>query len=257
MSALYGEPVSVCEWPVDLTCLPDLPTVSDPPEPGEEAALVEAQERRANAVEAAEQVLWALSGRQFGCVEVTARPCPTYAQGFGYRPWMSVLDGGYWGDVGCGCLGSCSVSGPRVIHLPGPVHSIVEVVIADIGLTDDDYQLEGDALYRTSGASWPSQNLGAPLGEPGTWSVTYTQGIAPPRAVAKLTGTLARELIAACDDDMECRIPRNVVSASRRGVSYEFDPSKLVDAGKTGLEEVDMWLASVNPNRLMSAPEVL
>lgn len=248
--------MSACEWPVDLSCLPELPTVSDPPTDEETAALEAAQLARDIAVETAADVLWALSGRQFGLDEITARPCPVYAQGFGYRRYVQILDLDGWNEVPCSCSGSCTVTGPRVVHLPGPVHSITSVQIEDIALTDDDWQLEGDALYRTSGASWPKQNLQAPLGEPFTWSVTYLRGLCPPRAVGAFTGALAREFIAACDDDMECRIPRTVVASSRRGVSYEFDPSKMLDAKKTGLQEVDMWLASVNPNKLMAAPEV-
>lgn len=201
-------------------------------------------------------VLWALSGRQFGCLEVTARPCADYAQGFGYRAYQTVLDGDMWMDVGCGCTGSCTITGPRVIHLPGPVVDVLEVDLWSVTLPPDGYQLEGDALYRTGGASWPRQNLGAPLGEPGTWSVKYQQGVPAPEYVGVLTATLANELVKACTEGEECRIPRNVVSSSRRGVNYEFDPSKLTAAGKTWIPEIDMWLAQVNPNQLTSAPEV-
>ncbi len=264
-SGFYVNTVPVTDltaWPVTRSCLPALPALTDTPTWAELDAYEAAAVAQDNAVELASQVVWALSGRQYGLTEVTARPCSEYAQGFGYLSrlrvleYSDVLDYGTWMDIGCGCVGSCSVSGPRVVHLPGPVHSVTAVTIADVELSSDDYRLEGDALYRVSGASWPRQNLGAPLSEPGTWSVTYLRGIPAPRGVAALTGGLAREFVAACTEDMECRLPRTVTGSSRRGVSYDFDPSKLLAAGKTGLPEVDMWLASVNPNKLTAAPEV-
>jgi len=118
------------------------------------------------------------------------------------------------------------------------------------------YALEGNALYRR-GADWPRQDLGRPLGESGTWSVTYTRGIAVPAGVDRLVGMLAVEFIAACDDDMTCRLPRTMVSTTQRGVTHVFDPSKILAAGKTGLPEVDLWLSAVNPHHLMAAPSVI
>lgn len=220
------------------------------------AEYVAALAQRNSAENIAIQVLWALSGRQFGVCETTARPCPSYSQGFGYGTFVLTFDAGYWLNWPCGCIGSCSVSGPRVVHLPGPVNAITTVTIDGVQLDQADYQLEGNALYR-KGDRWPRQDLGRPLGESGTWSVTYTRGIPVPPGVDKLTGQLALEFINACGDDDECRLPRTLVSTTRRGVTNVFDPSKILAAGKTGLTEVDLWLAAVNPNHLMAAPEVL
>lgn len=248
----------VTAWPVDRSCLPSLPALTDTPTWTELDAYGAAAAAQDNAVDLASHIMWALSGRQYGLIEVVARPCSQYAQHFGYIETLRVLqDYDTWMDIGCGCVGSCTITGPRVVHLPGPVHSVSSVSVSGVVLASDDYTLEGDALYRASGASWPRQNLGAPLGGAGTWSVTYLQGVPAPRGVAALTGALARELIAVCTEDMECRLPRTVTGASRRGVSYDFDPSSLLSAGKTGLPEVDMWLSSVNPNKLTAAPEVL
>ncbi|OHU29023.1 hypothetical protein [Mycobacteroides chelonae] len=246
-----------CEWPIDRSCLPPLPALDDNPTPEQQEAYDDALARRNGAEDIAVQVLHALSGRQFGACETTARPCPSYAQGFGYGPFVLTFDGGDWLNWPCGCLGSCSVSGPRVVHLPGPVAEIVSVTIAGADLAESDYQLEGNALYRKGGVSWPSQDLGRPLGEAGTWSVKYRRGYPVPAGVDKLVGQLAREFIAACDDDDTCRLPRTLVATTRRGVSHQFDPSKVLAAGKTGLTEVDLWLSAVNPHHLQQAPEVL
>ena len=247
-----------CEWPVDETCLPELPELGDEPSGDQLAAFERARRQRETAVALASQVLWALSGRQFGVCPVVVRPCPRPA-----LPWSAVASPSLWvfaDDIwrewSCGCVGSCTVTGPRVVHLPGPVHSIVEVTVAGETLDPGDYHLEGDALYRVGGA-WPQQDLGRPLGEPGTWSVTYKRGRPVPAGVDRLTAVLAREFLLACGEDDRCRLPRTVVSTSRRGVSHEFDPKRILDAGKTGLPEVDSWLAAVNPNRLAESPVVI
>lgn len=246
-----------CQWPIDRSCLPPLPELGDTPTPAEQAAYDLALLQRNDAEDIAVHVLWALSGRQFGACETTVRPCPTYAQGFGYGPFMLTLDAGHWLNWRCGCVGSCAVSGPRVVHLPGPVVDVVAVTVAGAVLDPSEYQLEGNALYRKSGAAWPSQDLGRPLDEPGTWSVKYRRGHPVPPGVDKLAGQLAREFIAACDDEDTCRLPRTVMATTRRGVSHQFDPTKILAAGKTGLTEVDLWLSAVNPHQLQQAPEVL
>lgn len=246
-----------CQWPTDRSCLPPLPELGDTPTPAEQAAYDLALLQRNDAEDIAVHVLWALSGRQFGACETTVRPCPAYAQGFGYGPFVLALDAGHWLNWPCGCVGSCTVSGPRVIHLPGPVVDVVAVTVAGAVLAPSEYQLEGNALYRKSGAAWPSQDLSRPLDEPGTWSVTYRRGHPVPPGVDKLAGQLAREFIAACDDEDTCRLPRTVMATTRRGVSHQFDPTKILAAGKTGLTEVDLWLSAVNPHQLQQAPEVL
>lgn len=253
-------------WPIDRGCLPALPTVPvlpDDPTEQEQAAHDTAQaaydaalERRNRAEDLAVHVLWALSGRQFGAYEVTVRPG---LSGGGFV-WSRMS--GHWGEVPCGCPpGVCRVSDARVVHLPGPVHpdgddTPIVVTVAGVALPDGQYTVEGDRLFRVGGV-WPRQDLGRPLGDPGTWSVTYHQGVAAPDVVAPLVGALAREFLAACDEPSECRLPSTLTQLSRQGVTHVFDPARILSAGFTGLTEVDRWLAAVNPNRLTAGPVVL
>lgn len=255
--------MSQCDWPIDRGCLPPLPELPDTPTDEEQAAYDLALAQRNAAEDLAVSVMWALSGRQFGVCPVIARPCPPRRELSRYQyDWpltafygLSEMDR-YLLVSGCGCAGSCREGGPAMLHLPGPVQSIVKVTIDGVVLAETEYRLEGDVLYRLGGI-WPSQDLGRPAGEDGTWTVEYMQGTPPPAGTAKLVGLLAKEFIAACTDG-KCRLPRNVTNVSRQGVSFDmFNPNDIYDSGKTGLPEVDMWLAAVNPHHLACAPEVL
>lgn len=216
-------------------------------------------------------VLWALSGRQFGVCPVIARPCRQPCSGalpYSYldatlgvpygAPWFPVWDGTNWRNVSCGCGPKCSWVAPNVVHLVSagqPVQAVTEVVIAGEVLDESNYALEGDLLYRI-GADWPTQDLTQPLDQPGTWSVTYTRGNPPPPGTAKLVGLLAAEFLAACNGG-KCRLPRRVKSVTRQGVSYDMvDPVDIYKEGKTGIPEIDLWLAAVNPYRITAAPVV-
>lgn len=240
-------------WPVDRTGFPALPEEGAP-----EYARKLAEEQ--GAAQLARSIMWALSGRQFGLTDVTARPCrtpprPMWSNGRAFTP---IYYGGSWLPEPCGCGVSCRHAGPNMAHLPGPVHDVTEVRINGEVLPSNVWVLEGNVIYRRD-SYWPTQDLNRPLGDLGTWGVTYRRGIAVPVGVDQLTGTLAKEMLTAiADDPGRCRLPRTVTTVSRQGVTYRaYDPAAIYASGKTGLAEVDMWLASVNPNALMAAPTVI
>lgn len=246
------------EWPVDDACFPQLDPMPDTPTPEQlaarEAVLLSRWENKSLAV----AVLFNLSGRQYGIETVTARPCPPQPPAVTVRGQVHpliFLDGGTWFTETCGCWGRCRHTGPRALHLPGPVQAVTEVTIGGVLLNPGGYVLEGDILYRKTGP-WPSQDLGRPAGEPGTWTVKYERGVAVPSYAAQLAGVLAKEFLAACDGTT-CRLPRNVTAVTRQGVSYRvYDPATL-PKGRTGLSEVDLWLSSVNPNALQQNATVI
>jgi hypothetical protein len=253
----YGVTVS-CNWPIDESCFPALPEESSGDDPVYDAAVLSLESAKALAVE----VLWALSGRQFCLQEMVVRPCLDNlgtAQRLRYESayeLFSWYDQG-WRLVNCGCANGCVASGPGMVHLDGPVNSVQEVWIAGELLDESEYVLEGDILYRTGASWWPSQDMSRPAGEPGTWEVTYLRGFEPPAGTAKLAGLLTAEFYQACTGG-KCRLPRSVSEVSRQGVTHRVvNPSDIYSTGKTGIPEIDLWLAAVNPNRLISAPIVL
>ena len=241
MTRGYRGPMPDCEWPVDEVCLPELPEDTDPD-----------YERklgiRENAVAIATSVIWALSGRQFGCKNIVYRPRPNAHGICDDAPLIEAYYRNDWRGV------PGANSSPMTVKLEGPVQEIVTVTIDGVDIDPDEYVLEGDVLFRI-GQAWPPNDMSKPMGFPGTWSIHYIQGTPPPAFVGRFIGQLAAEMATACEGG-KCRLPRTVVSTSRSGVTHVFDPTRMLAAGFTGIPEIDTWLAAVNPGNLAATARV-
>lgn len=246
MTTAYGPCAS---WPVRWLC--DVSTTSP--------------EVTGAAVDYATEILWALTGRQFGTCEVTFRPCRRSCGDF---PWPDVnwsqwpggwsypqpaLIGGLWFNLTCGsCAGDCSCAELQEVLLPAPVHRIVQVRVDGSPLVTGAYHvLNHRRLIRTDGGSWPHCNdLSRADTEADTWSVTAEFGQEPPGGAAAAIGELACEFLRAFAGE-DCRLPRQVTSLARQGVTISFpDVSELFEKGRTGLYLTDMFIAAWNPNHL-------
>ena len=234
-------------WPVDLDLLPDV-------EGGKERA------RLQDAVDTAVMVLWRLTGAQFGLQRVLARPCPRvqdthnmYTSGAGGA--VPVLYAGKWYNQPCPG-GNCQEDGMGSVYLPGPVHSIEKVVVEGDTIDPSSWAHEGNYLKRTGGHTWPGQVLSRPLGEPGTWWVVYLRGRnAPPGAGARVAA-LATEFYKSINGEA-CRLPKQWTQVQRQGVSIQkLSPQELLEAGGTGLPEVDTWVNAINPHGLVKKATV-
>lgn len=238
--------MATLEWPVAEGLLPTVETEEE-------------RARLAEALDAAVATLWALTGRRYAVRRVVARPCPrvqdtydTYSTGAGVLT-TPVLVGGRWRNVACNG-GSCQSDGPGSVLLPGPVVRVEEVTVGSDVIDSSSYSLEGDRLRRTNGGEWPSQDLARPLGEEGTWSVTYLRGEDPPPGASSSVAALASEYYNAVARPEACRLPKNWQSVSRQGVQIQrISPRDLAEMGMTGLPEVDLWVRSVNPHGLAAA----
>jgi hypothetical protein len=85
--------------------------------------------------------------------------------------------------------------------------------------------------------------------------VTYLYGSLPPggeQAAVKL----ADELIAAAEGE-DCDLPQRVTSVSRQGVSWTLlDPQEFLRDRRTGIYEIDLLLAAINPAKALLRPRV-
>lgn len=251
-----------CEpWPIDLSCcrLPD----DLEPEVIERWALV------------ASQWLWRLSGRRHGpTCPLTIRPCrrtcleaaPVTPQWGTAGPWVPYIDSsGAWRNASiCGCRTGCSCTELCEITLDVPVYDIVSVQVDGVELPPEAYRLDAPArLVRTDGDCWPDcQDMAAPDGEPGTFSVTYRAGLPLDAFAISAVSELTCHLIAAClppgtKGCTDCQLPSTARRVVRQGVTVELaDPTAILADGRTGLTLVDAWLAAVNPHRLAAPSRV-
>lgn len=98
----------------------------------------------------ATEIIWRLSGKQFGACPVTVRPCrqactdtPTWGYWSGNQ-WMPVLDNGSWFNTKCGKCGpsGCSCSELCEIDLPGPVAEVLSVTLDGAPLDLRDFRVD-------------------------------------------------------------------------------------------------------------------
>lgn len=201
-----------------------------------------------DALALASDLLFELSGRQFpgscqdrvrpicgacGCLSIRERE----ARAFENRVWLG--------------------NDPKV-YLHSALTQVDEVVIDGEVVDPDNYRIDAHRwLVRTDGERWPCN--GSLVNADSYFEVTFTYGVDPPIAGVRAASRLACELALACDPETtgECSLPQRVVSVVREGLSFELiDPQEFLDKGKTGLYEVDLFLATYNPHGHRRPPGV-
>lgn len=234
-------------WPCDVSC--ESPTVT------------------AHAVRVATEMLWALSGRQFGLCTVTLRPCRRDCWTSGTWPWgwteflpgaysfpTPALIGGQWFNLICGICGdTCSCTRLSEVDLPAPVHDVVQVKVDGAPLATGAYRVDDDRrLVRVDGGEWPRCNdLTVSDTHVGTWSVTARYGQDVPEGGAWAVGELGCQLMLAFNGSSDCKLPPGVTTLVRQGVTVQMNTvTDLLKDGLTGLYLVDTFIATWNPGRL-------
>jgi hypothetical protein len=216
--------------------------------------------------------LYTLTGRQFGTVTLTLRPCnapllPPLYQVYPVNlinPWGTdegntyyplYIQNGVWHNAGCAGINCCGAT--CEVELPLTV-SIETVIIDGATLNASAYRVDnGNILIRTDGGCWPQcQDLDKDAGVADTWSVTGAFGRPVPDEALDAASILACEIGKAIAGQ-PCRLPQRMQSLSRQGVSVQFPSvNSYLDRGLTGLNEVDQLVVQFNPNRLTQSPKV-
>lgn len=252
MAIITEVPDETCGWGFDLSCC-DWVLADPDADPPVEASPPQAVQQRA--MNLAVQTLRMLTAGRVGGCPVTVRPCARNCGcgAGGFNPHISAS--GAWVNS-CGHGHGCSCGAVSRIELPGPVGRVDEVLLDGAPLTEGaDFLVYDDGLIRVGG-SWPTcQNLGVPLGEPGTLAVTYLNAYVPDYGGAVAAGLLACEFAKACQGDKNCRLPRGTRSVTRQGISIEL-AADAFENGLTGIREVDSWVKAWNPNGLKQAPAI-
>jgi len=206
----------------------------------------------------AEELAWStlrtLSGGRIGNCPAVIRPCLTAPCDYCATPLPTIRDG-EWINVVCGSP-RCSCERLCEIVFPGPIAAIVEIDLGGVDMPMSSFRVDnGNRLVRQDSECWPScQNLGAPVGDPDTLTITYVPGILPSDGALWAAGTLACEFARACSGG-KCRLPSGITSIARQGVQFTLSSGMFPD-GMTGIREVDAYLTSINPNALRIPPMV-
>lgn len=221
------------------------------------------------ALEAATDILWALSGRQYGLCSRLLRPCrrecygtiwpagwSRYGTDTGQWGWpYPALVGGVWINLACAACGEgCSCATVSEALLPGPIRTVESVKVDGVTLTPlVDYRVDDfHRLVRLGGAEWPICNdLNLDDDQVGTWSVEITVGLPLPPLGRVALGVLTSELAKLLMCDSTCALPKPIQSLSRQGVNITFlDPNEVFQNGQTGLYLPDLFIQTVNPKRI-------
>jgi hypothetical protein len=93
---------------------------------------------------------------------------------------------------------------------------------------------------------------------PNTFQVTFDWGQTTPAGGVEACKAYAIEFAKAAAGD-PCSLPERVQSLQMGpGASYALlDPMTFLDAGRTGIYEIDAWIVSVNPHGLRRRSGVL
>lgn len=205
------------------------------------------------------------------CGPVTIRPVerPIDADS---RSWGSRLSPLGWfaswglaasyGTLNPGVMSHYGSTEPPELTLPYPVREILEVTIDGIVIPPAEYELRDfQTLVRmrpepastpTARYGWPtSQRQDLTLGNVGTFGVTFMFGNDPPQNGRIAARKLAEYLVVPQLGDAT-KYPRRVTSITRQGVSTGVTDiiNVMQKTGSTGIYEVDLFLRSVNPNKL-------
>jgi hypothetical protein len=242
-----------CLWPLDPACAGG-PTVWD--------EYSTEQQQRAHALASA--TLQRLTGGRVGNCPITVRPCLDRGACFipyhggwtsGFHP--GVNQQGQWVNT-CGCSGTHTCHTGCEVRLPAPVSGITEVKVDGVALNPTDYMVQGNLLVWAGEGDcpWPTgQDMSKPDTEVGTFSITYLNSYPVDSIGACAVGTLALEFARSANNSNKCRLPSNVQSVSRQGVTMELITGAFPD-GMTGIREVDAFIALWNPKGLSSDSRV-
>lgn len=196
-----------------------------------------------SAIAAASEVLFALSGRRWtggGCtarVEITPGP----------RSQTTLYERRVLGRMGP----QTGARWPDRLRLPaGPVTAVTDLTDRDgQPIPADRWRLEDGHLQQLDD------------GQPVAWSLgpvlcTFEFGAPPPAGGVRAAATYASELLLARAGSAN-RLPARLQSITRQGVTIAvLDPFDFLDKGRTGIPEIDTWLAGVNPSGQLAPVQV-
>lgn len=123
-----------------------------------------------------------------------------------------------------------------------PVRRIISISVGGQYRPFEDYEIRNHTFIIKKDRTYWNFNSAMEV------EIEYEFGVEPPTLGKEAALRLANELILAIDDDPACSIPANVTSVNRQGFSFQLnDPQVFLEKGRTGIKEVDLFIATTNP----------
>jgi hypothetical protein len=160
------------------------------------------------------------------------------------------------GDIGGGIVGAGIPAGATIATFVNATTVTLSAPATKTGTTfftlsarpPDWYLYDAQLLVRARDGQWPATNdLSRPLGDTGTWGVTYEAGLAVPEGGVLAARAFACQLLKLVADEA-CAVPAWVSGMSRQGNTINLDPDVFLAKGRTGVMLADYWLNAVNPH---------
>lgn len=226
----------------------------------------------ASVLEAATEVLWVRSGRQFGTRRVTVRPCVGVAgcQGRNFSSWGAAASGHHGWCLSQSSPTTCQCNaGASEINLGiGPLLDVQTVKVDGTEVLDADREVQESTwlVYLADPVTgnpraWPTrQRLDLPDTAEGTFSITALVGVPVPElgrlATLELACKLAELEPSGCGADCA---PDNATQMTKDGVTYEMISvaEALVNSHEFPLPLVMAFIDTYNPKRLQRRARVL
>lgn len=279
MAILPTGPCLLDAWQPDETCLKLPATITD--------------EQKQFYQRLAAEILYMRTGQRFGrSCAIEVRPCygggcngaDTDGWWFGgpvplgyngpFYPYRGA-DGMIRNWRGCGCGDRCHC-GPELcqIELPGPIFDITEVnidgVVVDsicyvaydgryLTLKTEAFKTRHPDLAAKYSDCWPTcQDYTKTAPGEGTWSITYSTGVAAPFMAQAAVTELMNHFAGMCDGcGCGTDTRQNLTRLSRQGVDMEFaDPQQVFQDDRIGLPICDLFVQTYNPAGLPRAMRV-
>lgn len=219
------------------------------------AGLPGGEETLAAACDLASAVLYGLSGRRWaGHADRTIQVFGSHTPWWWQRADLGLAWDITWGMCSAAPAYPVMVGGelfnhsgcdrPPAIRLPDyPVREVTAVTVAGQLRDPDSYRLIGNRYLEDGWEGWPT--CGLPWD--GVMTVAYAYGAEPPVTGRAAAVRLASELAKATANQPSA-LPGYLVQRVRQGITESYvRADSLFDKGRTGLADVDLWLATVNP----------
>lgn len=197
---------------------------------------------------AATNLMWKLSGRQFGVFSITARPMPYCGHSYG-QPFSFWTYPG-WASPPAQHWQPCSCQAYYFVHLGrAPINSITEVRVDGQVVDPATYHVDEWNYLVRADQPWPvCSDLASPHDHAGVFEVAWTYGPPVPAEGKTAAALLACRLSHEVDVEDDCAIPATASSVATEGVTIRLDLNSITEKGRTGILLVDLWLQSECPD---------